>query len=56
MAILEETGHPETPFRSQQVQLAAGNLGVPIKVVSSADERDFYDVFASLKRGALARC
>jgi ABC-type uncharacterized transport system substrate-binding protein len=50
MAILEETSHPETPFRRQQVQLAAGNLGIPIRVVSAADEHDFDAVFASLKR------
>jgi putative ABC transport system substrate-binding protein len=50
MAILEETNHPEAPFRRQQVQLAAGNLGLPIRVVSTADERDFDAVFASLKR------
>jgi putative ABC transport system substrate-binding protein len=50
MAVLEETNHPEAPFRRQQVQLAAGNLGIPIRVVSTADERDFDAVFASLKR------
>jgi putative ABC transport system substrate-binding protein len=50
MAILEETNHPEAPFRRQQMQLAAGNLGIPIRVVSTADERDFDGVFASLRR------
>ena len=50
MAILEETNHPEASFRRQQVQMAAGNFGIPIRVASTANERDFDAVFASLKR------
>ena len=50
MAILEEKNHPEARFRSQQVELAAGNLGLPIRVASTADARDFDAVFASFKR------
>jgi hypothetical protein len=45
MAILEEANHPEAPFRRQQVQLVAGNLGIPIRVVSTADHHDFDSVF-----------